>query len=133
MASKYRNAGQTCVCANRILVQAGIYDRFAKALAEDASKLKVGNGENDGITVGPLINAKGRQRRRSRRWSRMRNQKARRPCSAASLMRRGALFYQASVLTNVKKGMTMVEEEIFGLRRGAHALRNRRRGHRTRE
>src|SRR3712207_2176507 len=44
MASKYRNAGQTCVCANRILVQDGVYDRFAEKLAEAAGKLKVGNG-----------------------------------------------------------------------------------------
>ena len=56
MASKYRNAGQTCVCANRILVQEGIYDRFADKLAEAVKKLKVGNGAEQGVTTGPLIN-----------------------------------------------------------------------------
>ena len=56
IASKYRNAGQTCVCANRILVQEGIYDRFADKLAEAVKKLKVGNGAEQGVTTGPLIN-----------------------------------------------------------------------------
>jgi succinate-semialdehyde dehydrogenase/glutarate-semialdehyde dehydrogenase len=56
MLSKYRNAGQTCVCANRILVQDGVYDAFAGKLAEAVKKLKVGNGTENGITTGPLIN-----------------------------------------------------------------------------
>ncbi|KEZ74653.1 succinate-semialdehyde dehydrogenase, partial [Pseudomonas syringae pv. syringae FF5] len=56
MLSKFRNAGQTCVCANRILVQNGIYDRFAARLVEEVSKLKVGNGLEEGVTIGPLIN-----------------------------------------------------------------------------
>lgn len=56
MMSKFRNAGQTCVCANRILVQDGIYDRFAERLAAETAKLKLGNGFDDGVTVGPLIN-----------------------------------------------------------------------------
>jgi succinate-semialdehyde dehydrogenase/glutarate-semialdehyde dehydrogenase len=56
MASKYRNAGQTCVCANRILVQDGVYDKFADKLAEAVKKLKVGDGTEAGVTTGPLIN-----------------------------------------------------------------------------
>ena len=56
MASKYRNAGQTCVCANRLLVQDGVYDEFAKKLGEAVAKMKVGNGTEDGVTTGPLIN-----------------------------------------------------------------------------
>jgi succinate-semialdehyde dehydrogenase/glutarate-semialdehyde dehydrogenase len=56
MASKYRNAGQTCVCANRLLVQEGVYDAFAKKLSEAVAKLRVGNGTEDGVTTGPLIN-----------------------------------------------------------------------------
>jgi succinate-semialdehyde dehydrogenase/glutarate-semialdehyde dehydrogenase len=56
MLSKYRNAGQTCVCANRILVQDGVYDKFADKLAEAVKKLKVGNGAEAGVTTGPLIN-----------------------------------------------------------------------------
>jgi succinate-semialdehyde dehydrogenase / glutarate-semialdehyde dehydrogenase len=56
MASKYRNAGQTCVCANRLLVQDGVYDRFAEKLSEAVRKLKVGDGFEAGVTTGPLIN-----------------------------------------------------------------------------
>jgi succinate-semialdehyde dehydrogenase / glutarate-semialdehyde dehydrogenase len=56
MVSKFRNGGQTCVCANRILVQAGIYDRFADRLLAAVSKLVVGNGLQQGVTIGPLIN-----------------------------------------------------------------------------
>ncbi len=56
MMSKYRNAGQTCVCANRLLVQEGVYDTFADKLAEAVKKLKVGDGVEAGVTTGPLIN-----------------------------------------------------------------------------
>jgi succinate-semialdehyde dehydrogenase/glutarate-semialdehyde dehydrogenase len=57
MASKFRNAGQTCVCANRILVQAGVHDVFVEKLASAVKALKVGHGAQDGVTIGPLINA----------------------------------------------------------------------------
>src|SRR6195952_522756 len=59
MASKYRNAGQTCVCANRIYVQRSIHAEFVKELARQAGEMKVGNGRDDGVTVGPLIDARG--------------------------------------------------------------------------
>ncbi|NEJ33378.1 aldehyde dehydrogenase family protein, partial [Rhizobium leguminosarum] len=55
IASKFRNAGQTCVCANRIYVQAGVYDAFAEKLAEAVRRLKVGNGMDEGVEQGPLI------------------------------------------------------------------------------
>jgi succinate-semialdehyde dehydrogenase/glutarate-semialdehyde dehydrogenase len=57
MASKFRNAGQTCVCANRILVQAGVHDAFVAKLAQAVNALKVGHGSTEGVTIGPLINA----------------------------------------------------------------------------
>lgn len=57
IASKYRNAGQTCVCTNRFYVQAGVYDEFADKLAAAASELKVGNGLDEGVKIGPLINS----------------------------------------------------------------------------
>ena len=66
MASKYRNAGQTCVCANRILVQAGIYDRFAAALDEAVRKFDVGPGTDARTTIGPLINAEADRQGRNR-------------------------------------------------------------------
>lgn len=55
IASKYRNAGQTCVCANRIYAQDGVYDQFVKKLAARVSRMKVGNGFDEGVTIGPLI------------------------------------------------------------------------------
>ena len=63
MASKYRNAGQTCVCANRIFAQEGIHDEFANRLAEAAAKLKVGNGLDDGVQQGPLIDMRAVEKR----------------------------------------------------------------------
>ena len=59
MASKYRNAGQTCVCANRIYVQRSIHDEFVEKLTAAASALKVGSGRDDGVTIGPLIDERG--------------------------------------------------------------------------
>src|SRR5271169_1360612 len=56
IAFKYRNSGQTCVCANRILVQDGVYDRFADKFAREVAKLKVGTDTEPGVTQGPLIN-----------------------------------------------------------------------------
>jgi succinate-semialdehyde dehydrogenase/glutarate-semialdehyde dehydrogenase len=112
MASKYRNAGQTCVCANRILVQAGIYDRFASALAEAASKLKVGPGKNDGITVGPLINAKAVAKVETLVKDAL--SKGAKTVLGGKPDASGDLFYQPSVLTGVTKDMTLVNEEIFG-------------------
>ena len=58
IASKYRNAGQTCVCANRIYVQDGVYDAFAQKLVAAVGQLKVGNGQDAGVTQGPLIDQK---------------------------------------------------------------------------
>src|SRR5438093_764018 len=58
IASKYRNAGQTCVCANRILVQDGVYDAFTKRLSEVAGAMKVANGFEQGAVIGPLIDMK---------------------------------------------------------------------------
>jgi len=59
IASKFRNAGQTCVCANRIYVQSGIYDSFVSRLAEKVTKLVVGHGTSDGVTIGPMIDDRG--------------------------------------------------------------------------
>src|SRR5689334_15853282 len=59
IASKFRNAGQTCVCANRIYVQSGIHDSFVKLLAEKVTKLVVGHGTSDGVTIGPMIDDRG--------------------------------------------------------------------------
>ena len=76
MASKFRNAGQTCVCANRILVQHEIYDEFAIRLTDAVARQVVGNGMDEGVTIGPLITAlpwtrcsgTSTMRRREGRW-----------------------------------------------------------------
>ena len=57
IASKFRNGGQTCVCCNRILVQAGVYDAFAQKLASRVAKMKVGAGTEEGVAIGPMINS----------------------------------------------------------------------------
>ena len=88
MASKYRNSGQTCVCSNRLYVQAGVYDEFVEKLAAAAAKLKVGSGLEDGTEQGPLINMAGS--RRSSSISPRPRARARRSSRAASATRSAA-------------------------------------------
>ena len=112
MICKYRNAGQTCVCANRILVQEGVYDEFAKKFAAVAAKLQIGNGSADGVTIGPLINegaandvmefiedavAKGAS-----------------VALGGSRSDLGSCFIEPTILTNVSENMRVFSEEIFG-------------------
>jgi len=113
MASKYRNAGQTCVCANRILVQSGIYDRFAEALAAEVRKLKVGPGREAGVAVGPLINADAVKKVEGLVQDAV-SKGAKALVGGAPATAAGPLFYQPSVLTEVTPKMTIVGEEIFG-------------------
>ena len=83
MASKYRNAGQTCVCANRIYVQRSIHDEFVEELARRAAAMKVGNGREEGVMIGPLIDdARRRQGRRARQG---RGRQGRRAASSAGI------------------------------------------------
>lgn len=112
MASKYRNAGQTCVCANRIFVQAGIYDRFAEALAAEVKKLKVGPGREAGTVVGPLINAEAIKKVESLVGDAV--GKGAKAIIGGAPASEGPLFYQPSVLTGVTPQMSIVHEEIFG-------------------
>ena len=112
MASKYRNAGQTCVCANRILVQSGIYDRFAEALAAEVKKLTVGPGREPGIVVGPLINEDAAKK--VDKLVHDATAKGAKVIVGGAPSDVGPLFYQPSVLTDVTPEMTMVHEEIFG-------------------
>jgi succinate-semialdehyde dehydrogenase / glutarate-semialdehyde dehydrogenase len=112
MASKYRNAGQTCVCANRILVQAGIYDRFADALAKAADKLVVGPGTGAGVNLGPLINANAIAKVESLMADAV--AKGGTVKTGGSKDAAGSLFYKPTVLTGVTTEMDIVSEEIFG-------------------
>ncbi len=112
MASKYRNAGQTCVCANRIIVQAGIYDRFADALAKAAEKLVVGPGTANGVNLGPLINAEAVAKVESLMADAV--TKGGKVKTGGGKDAAGPLFYKPTVLTGVTTDMDIVGQEIFG-------------------
>jgi len=112
MASKYRNSGQTCVCANRILVQESVYDTFAEKLALAVKDLKVGNGVDDGVTIGPLIN-EGAANDVMEFIDDAVNKGA---CVVAGGRRSdlGGSFIEPTILTEVSDDMKVFREEIFG-------------------
>ena len=112
MASKYRNAGQTCVCANRILVQSGIYDRFAAALVEAVSKLHVAPGTDAKSTIGPLINADAIAKVET--LSKDAIAKGAKVLTGGAKSNAGPLFYEPTVIGGVTANMDIVREEIFG-------------------
>jgi len=112
MISNFRNAGQTCVCTNRILVQEDVYDEFTEKLVAAMASLKMGDGADEGVTVGPLINegaandvagfiadavAKGAS-----------------VAAGGNLSDLGPCFIEPTVLTNVSDDMRVFQEEIFG-------------------
>ena len=113
MASKYRNAGQTCVCANRILVQESVFDAFAEKLVAAVQDLKVGNGADEGVTIGPLINDDAFQK-----VSAIVDQATANGATVltggAGTEAKGQNFYQPTVLANVDDSMDVYNEEIFG-------------------
>ncbi|TNE27659.1 MAG: NAD-dependent succinate-semialdehyde dehydrogenase [Bacteroidetes bacterium] len=112
IASKYRNAGQTCVCANRILVQSGVYDAFIKAFTEKVRALNVGNGMDEGVQIGPLINAEGIEKVESLLADA--TSKGAKVTTGGSRNSSGDLFFQPTVIEGVKEDMKMSSEEIFG-------------------
>jgi succinate-semialdehyde dehydrogenase/glutarate-semialdehyde dehydrogenase len=112
LASKYRNSGQTCVCANRILVQAGIYDRFTAALVEKVKAMKLEPGWHEGAEVGPLINQKAIDKVEHLVADAVKH--GAKVITGGHVDAQGPLFYQASVLTNVTADMEIFSTEIFG-------------------
>ena len=112
MASKYRNAGQTCVCANRILVQSGIYDRFAAALVDAVKKLAVGPGMAPGTTLGPLISSDAVAKVEALVGDAVK--RGAKVLIGGSLDKAGPLFYRPSVVGDVTPDMEIMREEIFG-------------------
>ncbi len=112
MISKYRNAGQTCVCTNRIYVQRGIKDAFVERFREAVAKLKVGKGDAEGSEVGPLINLKAVERVEAVVQQAV--------SEGAELLHGGArheageLFYQPTLLGNVSEAMEIAHQELFG-------------------
>jgi len=112
MISKFRNAGQTCVCANRIFVQDSVYDAFAKKLAVKVAALKVGLGTDAGVTQGPLINARALAKVESHVADAVaRGAKVALGGKPHSL---GGNFYQPTILTDVTPAMQIFSEETFG-------------------
>ncbi|WP_264177197.1 NADP-dependent succinate-semialdehyde dehydrogenase [Falsiroseomonas ponticola] len=112
MASKYRNTGQTCVCANRILVQDGVYDAFAAKLKTAVEALKVGNGMEAGVTQGPLINADA--------VAKVEEHIADATAKGATIVTggkrhaRGGNFFEPTILANVPADAVVFREETFG-------------------
>jgi succinate-semialdehyde dehydrogenase/glutarate-semialdehyde dehydrogenase len=111
MASKYRNAGQTCVCANRILVQTGIYDRFAGALVEAVKQLKVGPGLEPSTNIGPLISNEAVEKVETLVGDAV--ERGAKILVGGTVDNAGPLFYRPSVV-DVTTDMRIVHEEIFG-------------------
>ncbi|MCK0911650.1 MULTISPECIES: NAD-dependent succinate-semialdehyde dehydrogenase [Acinetobacter] len=112
MASKYRNSGQTCVCANRIYVQDGIYDALADRLVEAVSKLKVGDGRQEGSTQGPLIDEDAIAKVQSHIADATEKGATIRIGGQRSAL--GGTFFEPTVLTGVTQDMKVSKEETFG-------------------
>ena len=112
LISKFRNAGQTCVCTNRILVQASVYDEFADKLIAAASKLRLGDGVTPGIDIGPMINEKAAKSVKTLVDEALDlGALARLGGDIDSL---GPCYFQPTVLTGVTPAMSVATEEIFG-------------------
>ena len=112
MASKYRNTGQTCVCANRLLVQDTVYDRFSAKLAEAVKKLAPAPGLDDGATQGPLIDDRAVEKVESHVADAI--SKGARVLVGGKRHSRGGRFFEPTILTGVTPAMAVAKEETFG-------------------
>ncbi len=112
MASKYRNTGQTCVCANRILVQDEVYDEFANRLAAAVTALKVGNGMHEGVQQGPLIDMHAVEKVESHIADAI--AKGANVLVGGNRHDMGGTFFEPTVLTNISQDMVINYEETFG-------------------
>jgi len=109
---EFRNAGQTCVCANRILVEDKIYDEFSKRLTEAVKALKVGPGDSDGVAIGPLIDMKAMEK--VERMVAEAIDAGATPLTGGKPNGAGKQFFTPTVLANVTRDMRVNTEEIFG-------------------
>ncbi|MBD8724800.1 NADP-dependent succinate-semialdehyde dehydrogenase [Oxalobacteraceae sp. CFBP 13708] len=112
IASKFRNAGQTCVCANRLYVQDGVYDEFARKLTVAVGKLKVGDGREEGVTQGPLIEEKAV--RKIEQHIEDAQAKGAKLLLGGKRHALGHSFFEPTVLTDVTSDMLVAHEETFG-------------------
>ena len=112
VASKFRNAGQTCVCANRVFVQDGIYEQFAARLRDAVSKFVVGNGMQKDVSIGPLIDQAAVEKVEEHIQDALaRGAKVFHGGKRHSL---GGTFFEPTILTEVRPGMKLMQEETFG-------------------
>jgi succinate-semialdehyde dehydrogenase/glutarate-semialdehyde dehydrogenase len=112
LASKYRNSGQTCVCANRLYVQDGVYEQFAEKLVAAVARLKVGNGQQAGVTQGPLIEEKAVLKVEQHIADAL--SKGARLLAGGQRHALGHSFFQPTVLADVTADMQVAREETFG-------------------
>jgi succinate-semialdehyde dehydrogenase/glutarate-semialdehyde dehydrogenase len=112
IASKYRNAGQTCVCANRILVQDSVYDAFAGKLADAVAALKVGNGFEQGTVIGPLIDGKAVEKVEQHIADAL--AKGAKVTLGGKRHALGGSFFEPTIITGVTPDMAVAREETFG-------------------
>ena len=112
LASKYRNAGQTCVCANRIYVQDGVYDMFARKLTEKVKGFKVGPGVEPGVIIGPLIDENGVKKVEAHVTDAV--SKGAKVILGGKRHPRGGLFFEPTVIADVTPAMVVSREETFG-------------------
>ncbi len=112
IASKFRNMGQTCVCANRILVQDGIYETFAAKLADSVARMKVGPGNEEGVVQGPLINEAGLKKVEAHVADAL--AKGAKALTGGKRHALGHTFFEPTVLIDANSGMRLAAEETFG-------------------
>lgn len=112
LASKFRNAGQTCVCANRLYVQDGVYDRFAEKLQQAVSKLQIGDGLQPNVTIGPLIDEKAIAKVQEHIADAL--GKGARIVTGGKVHELGGNFFQPTILVDVPGDAKVAKEETFG-------------------
>jgi succinate-semialdehyde dehydrogenase/glutarate-semialdehyde dehydrogenase len=112
MISKYRNNGQTCVCANRIYVQAGVYDAFAEKLAKKVGEMQVGDGFEAGVVAGPLINPAAVDKVEEHIADA--TSKGAKVVAGGKRHALGGTFFEPTVLTGVTRDMLVANDETFG-------------------
>lgn len=112
MISKYRNSGQTCVCANRLFVQAGIYEEFTKKLAAQVRAIKIGNGLEEGVMQGPLISQSAADNAEALVADA--KSKGATVLCGGQRVEAGRNFFEPTILTDVNNDMRVADEEIFG-------------------
>ncbi|MDF1777699.1 MAG: NAD-dependent succinate-semialdehyde dehydrogenase [Rhizobiaceae bacterium] len=112
LIAKYRNSGQTCVCANRIYVQRGVLEAFSSKLATATAALKVGNGAQEGVNIGPMIDAAGLEKVEDHVQDAV--SQGARILTGGHRSNEGGNFYEPTVLIDVKPGMKILNEETFG-------------------